>query len=75
MNLFKQFRDIVITELDALAAEGRLPHGLNSARVSVDPPREAGHGDLTTNAAMVLARDAKIESARYRRIAGRKADE
>lgn len=36
-----------------------MPPGLDSGRVSVDPPRESGHGELSTNAAMVLARDAK----------------
>jgi arginyl-tRNA synthetase len=59
MNLYAYFKDIVRAELQALAAEGKLPGGLDFARVSVDPPREAGHGDISTNAAMVLARDAK----------------
>ncbi|MBT7944155.1 MAG: arginine--tRNA ligase [Alphaproteobacteria bacterium] len=41
-----------------LGAEGLVPEGLETARVSVDPPREVSHGDITTNAAMVLAKAA-----------------
>ena len=59
MNPYKYFRDVVAAELEALAKAGRLPAGLDLRRVSVDPPREAGHGDLSTNAAMVLAREAQ----------------
>jgi arginyl-tRNA synthetase len=42
----------------ALVAEGLLPDGIDQSRVQVDPPREAAHGDMATNAAMVLAKDA-----------------
>ena len=44
-----------------MQVEGRLPREIGFGRVAVDPPREAGHGDLSTNAAMVLARDAKLK--------------
>ena len=44
--------------LDALEAAGTLPAGLNRAPVTVEPPRDASHGDLATNAAMVLAKGA-----------------
>src|SRR5215470_3492644 len=57
MNPYKRFRSVVASELEALAAAGRLPKGLDLRRVSVDPPRDVGRGDLSTNAAMVLARD------------------
>ena len=43
-----------------LAAEGHLPPGLDCSRVSMEPPREAGHGDVTANAAMVLAKAAGV---------------
>src|SRR5881397_154175 len=43
----------------ALAAEGQWPAGTDLSRVVVEPPRDASHGDMATNAAMVLARDAK----------------
>ena len=55
----------------ALAAEGVLPAGLDLARVVVEPPRDATHGDMATNAAMVLAKDAK---AKPRELADRIAD-
>ena len=41
-----------------MVAAGDLPAGLDLARVTVEPPREASHGDLSTNAAMVLAKPA-----------------
>ncbi|MGA7808725.1 arginine--tRNA ligase [Bradyrhizobium sp.] len=43
----------------ALAAEGNWPAGIDFARVVVEPPRDSGHGDMATNAAMVLAKEAK----------------
>jgi arginyl-tRNA synthetase len=44
--------------LDALVAAGALAPDLDRSRVLVEPPRDASHGDLATNAAMVLAKDA-----------------
>jgi len=44
--------------LDALEQAGTLPGGLNRAAVTVEPPRDPAHGDLATNAAMVLAKPA-----------------
>ena len=43
----------------ALAASGALPAGLDLARVVVEPTKDAAHGDMATNAAMVLAKEAK----------------
>lgn len=48
----------VSAALDALEAEGALPAGLPRGAVAVEPPRDAAHGDLATNAAMVLAKPA-----------------
>jgi arginyl-tRNA synthetase len=45
----------------ALAGEGGWPAGTAFSRVVVEPPRDAGHGDMATNAAMVLAREAKAK--------------
>ena len=56
MNLFTHFRDIVISELVAL----ELPAGLELGRVAVEPPRDPAHGDIATNAAMVLAKPAGV---------------
>ncbi|GAB4351791.1 MAG: arginine--tRNA ligase [Kiloniellaceae bacterium] len=58
MNLFKYFKDVVVGELEAMAAAGTLPSGLDASRVTVEPPRDRSHGDLSTNAAMVLAKPA-----------------
>jgi arginyl-tRNA synthetase len=48
----------IATALDALEAAGTLPAGLNRGAVTVEPPRDPSHGDLSTNAAMVLAKPA-----------------
>ncbi|MFT4026994.1 MAG: arginine--tRNA ligase [Novosphingobium sp.] len=48
----------IATALDALEAQGTLPAGLNRGAVTVEPPRDPSHGDLATNAAMVLAKPA-----------------
>ena len=57
---FGDFRRLVVlAALDELVAEGSLPRGLISSRVTVEPPRDPAHGDLATNAAMVLAGSVK----------------
>src|SRR4051794_8840846 len=58
-DIFGDFRRLVIAALDDLAARGALPSGLDLSRVAVEPPRDPAHGDLATNAAMVLAGQAK----------------
>jgi arginyl-tRNA synthetase len=44
-----------------LATEGQWPEGVDFSRVVVEPPRDAGHGDMATNAAMVLAKEARAK--------------
>ena len=61
MNLFADIRTLVISALDALVSDGTLPEGLDYANVTVEPPRDAAHGDMATNAAMVLAKPAKMK--------------
>ena len=51
----------MITALDQMVAEGALPAGLDTGAVSVEPPRDAAHGDMATNAAMVLAKPAGMQ--------------
>jgi arginyl-tRNA synthetase len=58
MNLFADYQAKVIQIIEGLARAGRLPAGLATSRVVVEPPRDASHGDLATNAAMVLAKEA-----------------
>lgn len=59
MNLFTHFRDQIAGLIDELAQAGELPEGLDLSRITVEPPRDASHGDVTTNAAMLLAKPAK----------------
>jgi arginyl-tRNA synthetase len=54
-NIFSDFRLLVLAALGDLARQGLLPPGLDLGRVAVEPPRDPTHGDLATNAAMVLA--------------------
>ena len=58
MNLFKYFLDEVKTEIERLSRAGALPAGLDLGRVAVEPTRDPAHGDIATNAAMVLAKPA-----------------
>ena len=58
MDPFSHFKTIVDDALARLASEGLLPAGLDASRVVVEPPRDPAHGDITTNAAMVLAKPA-----------------
>ena len=57
-NLFRHFHDIVAAEIGALARAGALPEDLDTSRIAVEPPRDPAHGDISTNAAMVLAKPA-----------------
>ena len=59
MNLYRYFHGRIGNICAALAAEGKLPPGLDTSRIAVEPPREATHGDVATNAALVLAGPAK----------------
>ncbi len=58
MTLFRRFFDHIGTALDALAARDAIPTGLDRGAISVEPPRDPAHGDVATNAAMVLAKPA-----------------
>ncbi|MAX73344.1 MAG: arginine--tRNA ligase, partial [Nioella sp.] len=61
MTLFADIRALVIASLDTMTAEGVLPEGLDMSNVAVEPPRDAAHGDMATNAAMVLAKPAGMK--------------
>jgi arginyl-tRNA synthetase len=61
MNLFAEYQAKVIEIIDDLVAKGKLPAGLQTARAVVEPPRDSSHGDLASNAAMVLAKDAGVK--------------
>jgi arginyl-tRNA synthetase len=69
MNIFEDFQARVGTALQGLAAAGRLSSALDLSRFVVEPPREASHGDLSTNAAMVYAGEAKAAGSNPRALA------
>ena len=58
MNFFEHFRIHIADAVAGLVAAGALPEGCDTTGMTVEPPREAAHGDLATNVAMVLARPA-----------------
>lgn len=60
MNLFTDYAAVLKAALAELTDAGTLPAGLSHANVTVEPPRDASHGDLATNAAMVLAKPAGL---------------
>ena len=61
MNLFADIRSLVVKSLETMVAQGALPDGLSFDNVTVEPPRDAAHGDMATNAAMVLAKPAGMK--------------
>jgi arginyl-tRNA synthetase len=58
LSLYAQYAALLDGVLDDLQSEGTIPSGLDRKNVAVEPPRDASHGDLATNAAMVLAKPA-----------------
>jgi arginyl-tRNA synthetase len=69
MNIFVDFQQRIAALLEEMAAAGRLPAPLDLSRFTVEPPREAAHGDLSTNAAMVFAKEAKAAGLNPRQLA------
>jgi arginyl-tRNA synthetase len=69
MDLFADFQSRIASLLEKQIAAGALPRGLDLGRFVVEPPREAAHGDLSTNAAMVYAREAKHAGSNPRALA------
>src|ERR1700736_2740306 len=69
MNLYAEFHALIGSILRRIAAGGRLPADLDLQRFAVEPPRDPAHGDLSTNAAMVYAREAKKSFANPRQLA------
>src|SRR5437764_315370 len=60
-HLFADELARVHTACSALATEGNWPAGIDLSRVVVEPPRDASHGDMATNAAMALAKDVRTK--------------
>ncbi|MBN2752673.1 MAG: arginine--tRNA ligase [Rhodospirillaceae bacterium] len=61
MNLFSEFKARIGTAVAALQTEGVLPEGLDTSKISAEPPRDTAHGEVSTNAAMVLAKPAGMK--------------
>ena len=61
MNLFKRFHNDIVAVVEGLVAEYLLPSGLDTGRITAEPPRDPAHGDISTNAALVLAKGAKMK--------------
>ncbi len=71
MNIFADFNERIRKAVETLDLEGKDGGALDLSRIAVEPPRDASHGDLATNAAMVLA---KAAGANPRALAERIAD-
>ena len=56
MNIFADFNERVVKAVEGLGLKGADGTALDLQRIAVEPPRDASHGDLATNAAMVLAK-------------------
>jgi arginyl-tRNA synthetase len=69
MNVFADFQSRIARLIEKRIAAGDLPRDLDLSRFVVEPPREAAHGDLSTNAAMVYAREAKLAGSNPRALA------
>ena len=61
MDIFAEIKAVVVSGLEALVARDTLPGGLDFGNVTVEPPRDPAHGDMATNAAMVLAKPAGLK--------------
>ncbi|WP_028878371.1 arginine--tRNA ligase [Terasakiella pusilla] len=61
MNFFKVFHSNLSDIVTKLGEAGDLPEGLDTSRITCEPPRDATHGDVATNAAMVLCKQAKMK--------------
>jgi arginyl-tRNA synthetase len=58
LSIYAQYTALLDGVLDDLISDGALPEGIERRNVTVEPPRDPAHGDLATNAAMVLAKGA-----------------
>lgn len=61
MNVFNEVKTYIEAALADLATAGVVPQGLETSRVTAEPPRDPAHGDIATNAAMVLAKPAGMK--------------
>ena len=57
MDIYKEIRDLILDALGVLSVEGIIPPNLGYENIVVEPPRDRSHGDMATNAAMVLSKE------------------
>lgn len=61
MNIFSIYREHIEAVIETLTGAGSLPGGLDTSRLTAEPPRDPSHGDISTNAAMLLAKPAGMK--------------
>ena len=61
MNLFAEIRHLIIATLEQMVAQEALPATLNFDPITAEPPRDAAHGDMATNAALILTKQARMK--------------
>ena len=61
MNLFTHVREILIEVLKELSAQSVLPIDTDFSNITVEPPKDSRHGDMSTNAAMVLSKSVEVK--------------
>ncbi len=61
MNVFNIYKDHINAVIEELIAAGTLPRDLDASRLTAEPPRDPSHGDISTNAAMILAKPAGMK--------------
>ena len=76
MNYYSHFKEIVKVKIEDLANAGEIPPGLELSAVSAEAPRDSSHGDIAINAALVLAKQARMKPRDIAdRLAAQLADE
>ncbi|MDG1997176.1 MAG: arginine--tRNA ligase [Emcibacteraceae bacterium] len=61
MNIFKEFQSSIKGIIKSLSESGKLPDNMDLSNITAEAPRDASHGDIATNAAMVLVKQAKMK--------------
>lgn len=72
MNIFKTLHTEISAILEAMISSGELPATTSILAVTAEPPRDTSHGDVSTNAAMVIAKEAKKNPAELAKIIAEK---
>ena len=68
MNLFTHVREILIDSLHDLSTQGILPANTDFSQITVEPPKDSRHGDMATNAAMVLSKSVQTKPRELAKI-------